>query len=380
MSSCSSRTADSTGAWWLRATARYGELGISLDTTNNRLVGVAGGLRAVQDAMKREQLKELKDEYAELRKNLGALREEAATLEEHALTRLFGGKIKAAFGLTRDPKEISKDLREVFKRMKEVRDLMNRLEGKAVPNLPVAEPKGPKPITEAEWLAKQPKHLLEEPEERGFNLDRDWHQRQQEFARELDWRLHELRVSHIEDEEQRALESIRLRYAQEIDEAKRAHATVDNLARLGHERDMALAMERDRFRQQRAEEEAERERDLADEIRRAEIALIEDPDQRERARLAMEREQRLQEAHKEGATLEEIEAIKHLFRLREQAIGAQAGAADMARTQGTFSAFAAARMGQSPWHARLLKGVEEGAKAARRIEERQRLNQGIPVI
>ena len=73
-------------------------------------------------------------------------------------------------------------------------------------------------------------------------------------------------------------------------------------------------------------------------------------------------------------------AIKHLFRLREQAIGAQAGVAGMPGAQGTFSGFAAARLGQSPWHARLLKGIEEGAKAAKRIEERQRLNQGIPVI
>ena len=48
--------------------------------------------------------------------------------------------------------------------------------------------------------------------------------------------------------------------------------------------------------------------------------------------------------------------------------------------RGTFSAFAAARLGGNTAADRTAKATEETAKNTRRLEERSRLNRGIPVV
>jgi hypothetical protein len=188
--------------------------------------------------------------------------------------------------------------------------------------------------------------------------------------------LHMLQIANIEDDYRRELETINATYAHKIEAAKRAGTNIatieaqqqqalDNLANR-HAR--KLADEQFEIEENAARKAVETQADLEDKIARLKIesdpGLLLRPRQKKRMLMELEHEQELRKAREAGMEPENIALLRERQALEERLLDLHV---PKQTTAGTFSAFAAARMGGATEQQRIARANERQVKLQERI-------------
>lgn len=201
-----------------------------------------------------------------------------------------------------------------------------------------------------------------------------------DFQRNLEQRLHDLRIAQIEDELQRDLAAIDAKYARETRAAREAGEDVTRL-RLAQELEIQNRVAEANKRQAQeaadaAKQRAETLRDLADENQRLQIeASTPDASARELALLKLERGLALRDA---GNDPDVRKQINRQFDLREQIAGQAGGDVTAGRAVGAFSGAQARAIGRggSTRTERLLEEIQRNGREQREYLRRIADSQG----
>jgi len=205
---------------------RYGELGISVDYAGRRVTVAANAFKRMNEAMKAAALAEVDAAIAEARRNIDELTAEMESVWFNT------SKIK---DLAEQREREQKRLIELGKK----RRAIERGDERAVVGL------GPKKLRDYTKAAEKAAAM-----ERQANLET------RQKIEEWDRRIAELRVELIEDETKRALEAIKLRYDEELRQAKN---NADLAAKIQKARELEIQKVRqEAAARQKAEEEDRR--------------------------------------------------------------------------------------------------------------------------
>jgi len=312
------------GGWLTLAVGALAALAAGLVVVGSRADEAAEKFRALSDAqVELMQSDELKTRLGEVTQEIEELQGRIANLKE-AQTKGVG--FRARVGLMLRGQSLEELIIERENQLRALEMERSKL------NQQIAERKAEQ-ADEQERLGREMEKLQGE---------------QQAAARagleqRLQDRLHQLRIQQIEDEEQRAVESIRYRYDQLRKEAMKVGADLQKI----DEAEIAEyeAIEADSRRRREAEEKrAAEERaaynaDLDQQIARERIMATKEGLERDLALLELERKQAIEEARRLGA---DVAKVNELYDLKRQNLLAGEGIEEATRrlsARGTFSAF-----------------------------------------
>jgi hypothetical protein len=343
---------------------RYGDLGVSLDRAAGKVRGFTDAQKRLNEAMRASAIAEVEAELAERQRNVRELQAEI----DSTWTQLWNWATDS-IGALMEKRGIEYRYRE---------GLMRRLEalrGGSDEALTAGPEGGDGAVVPG---GAQPAEGLDAA-----------------AATDLARRLHQLRLSRIEDEEQRALALMNERYNAEQTALEKKGATTAQLWKLDQARELELAAIRQRFADERAEEDrrqadeqaeaeqaraealARRTRALDQEIARARINATMEGADRDLALLELERQAALEEARELGT---DASRVNELFDLRAQALRVPDLVGEQATklgARGTFSAFVERAFGGRSTAERAAKAAEKTAENTDQM--RRRLERGLRV-
>lgn len=342
---------------------RYGDLGVKVDELSGKLEYAAKQQTELnskmEEARKADMQKELEAIAADrerLTSQIDAAKERDA--RRYDPTPMAPSGVAAPVVLDRGPtvKEIEEKLAELAKRERELNDKLGvkpAQPGKLNPA--IFEPIKPLGVT-------APSEMTEEEKKAA--------QKAADYNASAAYKLHEIRLSLIQNEYQREVALINLRYAKEAEEAKKVGGDLFMVEKQRQAELQALAT-------RRAREAADKRKQMEDQIagtnleadfaRRGMSGTLEE----DLAKLRQERQQALRDA---AANNEDPNQVNRLFDARENLARIQGQKFDTPGPVGTFSGRAAGYLGLGSANVmnRVATATERTATATEAIRDKTR--------
>ena len=354
----------------------YGDLGLSIDEATGKVIGFG-------DAQRRMNEQQREDALAQIRKEMVAVGQNKQELIDAMQTR--GMRQYLTFGIGDDDrqKDLERQVRDYEVRMDKLMVRFRALKGgdtSAATGEPTGEPTGPDAGDLAEDARSDEALRLEE---------------------EMADRLLALRISQIEDAENRALAAVMREYQTKFAQARKVGADISKVE-AAYEAERAavhgqFAAERAKADREAAEEAerratADREQrnmaigDLERQVTELEIRnrYQDDEPEQQRQLLEFERSNAIADAANEGFDQERFDLINQLYDLRAAALDLPAAAAaSMTTPTGTFSGSALAirglEAGGSTTEERIAAASEATAENTANLDRRVRQGTGLRV-
>ena len=398
-------------------TKRYGDLGIVLDRTTGQLIGVEQALERINAQNRQQSLAVLEKELALLQERNQAIQSELAYRGEGGYSRyrdIISGISKlfpeAWVGLERYTREELQQMGvDLEKRMQAITAQMERLyrgETATLGQGKLGQEGGWLGIAEPEEVLKAEKRirdariaLIEDEIQRARAAQMAWFQEQQRQYQgnavmlEKIQQEHALRMEKIEQDSQRRLQAARLQadLAQinlienhwERERAALARQYQEKMKAAQGDAALQAEIQREyqaqtaRLETERRKEIEERRKSIQEQIQDVKIDLQFEGADRQIAKLQAQFQQELQKLLKEGASAEDIAALRELYQLRIALVQKEAAAKQPApepprwSVAGTFNPFGISGLGVGAGvFERTAAAAEETAKNTRRLAQR----------
>lgn len=336
-----------------RLKSAYGDYGARLDEAKGKLVGLTEEIRNQTAAMKDQERLQLEAEQKELEAKAARIQESIENAKQReaelAKQRAAGG---VSWGETTAGKVFdTQHLDTVKQRIEEIKQKLGQVaqESAAKGNPLTPRPGGITPPSDEEKAAAQ---------------------KAADYNASAAYKLHELRLSLIQNEYQREVALINLRYAKEAEEAKKVGGDLMLVEKQRQAELQALAT-------RRAREAADKRKQMDDQIagtnleadfaRRGMSGTLEE----DLAKLRQERQQALRDA---AANNEDPNQVNRLFDARENLARIQGQKFDTPGPVGTFSGRAAGYLGLGSANVmnRVATATERTATATEAIRDKTR--------
>jgi hypothetical protein len=349
-------------------TARYGDLGITIDRTTGSINGLDDAHDKATEGMRKATIDKLKDSIREQQENLNEIQWNMKTAAAGDVLSAQGLLSAITFGLVDRPDSLPRldeKAAHIQATLKRLREELQKIKSGDLETLTGGKERQRQPDGASPEDAREAERRAE---------------RKAEFEQNAAEKLHHLKLQQIKDEYLREIALINEKYDAELAKAQELGANMDSIQEARRveieaaERKQKQREDEERKKKEEEERRAEEDRadfvaSMEDQTQREEINAKMKGVEREKALLKMEEEKALAEARAKGV---DEAFVKEQFARRAALLDMAAPEKDDFQSKlsasGTFSAWAAPGMGGGRQLDRIALATEETAKNTKDIK------------